>query len=254
MLSSMGKNLIFPGLAKNPIKNTPLMGYLKFGRGGQSYIARILSCSRNTVRKGAIEVSGLSSLEVRKQIGESRELSDDVKAKVGEVYDKAITQLISAAEFESKKLQYTQTRMDVPNTLVKTKDVLAQQATIAPPEAGPQTTLAQAEQALATARLTLEEAKKNVANWENEPKRRAERRTKIPEESNSAIQKLSEIDAQLAAPAPEGQATELTQATRALLLAQRRALESQIAGNTEELLFYDAATELLAARRDLAAR
>ncbi len=43
---------------------------LKFGRGGQSHIARILGCSRNTVRKGATEVSGLSSPEVREKIGE----------------------------------------------------------------------------------------------------------------------------------------------------------------------------------------
>ncbi len=203
---------------------------------------------------GAAQLTLEGLQAVKKKIGESTELSDDVKAKVGEVYDKAIVQLTSANDFESKKQQYSQTRADVPNTLVKTKDLLAQQATIAPPEAGPQITLAQAEQALAVARLALEEARKNVANWENEPKRRAERRTKIPEESNSAIQRLSEIDAQLAAPVPEGQAAELMQANRTLLLAQQRAIGSQIASNTEELLFYDAAVGLLATRRDLAAR
>ena len=201
---------------------------------------------------GAAQLTLEGLQTARKKINESKELSDDIKAKVGELYDKAIAQLTSATEFESKKQQYGQTRTDVPNTLVKTKDLLAQQATVALPEAGPEITLAQAEQALAAARLALEEVKKNAANWENEPKRRAERRTKIPEESNSAKQKLDEIDTQLAIPAPEGQATELTQANRTLLLAQKRAVESQIASNTEELLFYDTATNLLAARRDLA--
>ncbi|MFC1635570.1 mechanosensitive ion channel domain-containing protein [Planctomycetota bacterium] len=191
---------------------------------------------------------------IRKQINESQELSEEVKAKIGDVYDKAIAQLTSAAEYEEKKQRYNQTRKEVPGTLAKTKELLAQQATIAPPEAGPQTTLIQAEQALTAARLALEEAKKNVENWENEPKRRAERRTRIPEESNNAKQKLDEISTQLAAPVTEGQAAELAQANRALLLAQQRALESQIASNTEELLFYDAAGDLLAARRDLAAR
>ena len=33
---------------------------LKFGHGGRSYIAEVLGCSRNTVSKGACEVSGLS--------------------------------------------------------------------------------------------------------------------------------------------------------------------------------------------------
>jgi len=191
---------------------------------------------------------------IRKQINESQELSDEVKAKVGEIYDKAIAQLTSVAEFEKKKQQYSQMRKEVPGTLAKIKELLAQQATIVPPEAGPQTTLTQAEQALTAAQLALEEAKKNVTNWESEPKKRAERRTRIPEESNSARQKLDEVGVQLDVPVIQGQAVELAQANRALLLAQQRALESQIAGNTEELLFYDAAGDLLAARRDLTAR
>jgi hypothetical protein len=42
---------------------------LKLGHGGQHYIARVLGCSRRTVRKGAQEVSGLSNREVMEQIG-----------------------------------------------------------------------------------------------------------------------------------------------------------------------------------------
>ncbi len=195
----------------------------------------------------------------KKQIVESQQLSDEVKTKAGEVYDKAIAQLKSATEFDERKQQYSQARKDVPDTLAKTKELLAQlapegQAAIALPQAGPETTLTQAEQNLTAAKLALDEAKKNVANWENEPKRRAERRTKIPEESSTAKQKLDEAKAKLATPATEGQAAELTQANQTLLLAQQRALENQIAANTEELLFYDAAGDLLAARRDLAAR
>jgi len=41
---------------------------LKLGRGGRSYIARILECSRCTVSKGAQEVSGLSGKEVYERI------------------------------------------------------------------------------------------------------------------------------------------------------------------------------------------
>ena len=42
---------------------------LKLGHGGQHYIARVLGCSRRTVRKGAQEVSGLSNQAVMAQIG-----------------------------------------------------------------------------------------------------------------------------------------------------------------------------------------
>ncbi|MBN2593723.1 MAG: mechanosensitive ion channel, partial [Sedimentisphaerales bacterium] len=169
-------------------------------------------------------------------------------------YDKAIAQLKLTADFEFNKQQYNQRRIDIPATLAKIKESIAGLATVAQPEAAPEITLAQSEQALTAANAILEEAKKNVATWENEPKRRAERRTKIPEETNAAKQNLEQVKSKLAVPDAEGQKTELTQANRTLLLTQQRTLESQIAANTEELLFYDAAGDLLSARRDLAAR
>jgi len=45
---------------------------LKFGHGGKEYIAQMLGCSRNTVSKGALEASGLSSREVHQQIGKDQ--------------------------------------------------------------------------------------------------------------------------------------------------------------------------------------
>jgi hypothetical protein len=41
---------------------------LRFGPGGRSYIARVLGCSRNTVSKGAYEVSDLPTREVEQRI------------------------------------------------------------------------------------------------------------------------------------------------------------------------------------------
>src|SRR5512134_3278325 len=41
---------------------------LRVGSGGRSYIARVLGCSRNTVSKGAREVSGLPTHEVKQLI------------------------------------------------------------------------------------------------------------------------------------------------------------------------------------------
>ncbi|MFH1881934.1 MAG: hypothetical protein ABIL62_04390 [Planctomycetota bacterium] len=177
----------------------------------------------------------------KKQITESQELSDEVKAKIGEVYDKAIAQLKSAAEFEAKRQQYSQARKDTPGSLAKFKELLAAQAGAAAPEAGPETTQTQAEQAFVTARLNLEEAKKNVVNLENEPKRRAERKTKIPEETSTIKKMLDDVKSKLATGATEGQTIEMAQPNRTLLLAQQRSCESQIATNTEELLFYEAA-------------
>ncbi|MHC4745249.1 MAG: hypothetical protein ACYS8Z_25320, partial [Planctomycetota bacterium] len=150
----------------------------------------------------------LTAEEIQRQkgkIAESQELSEDVKAKIVETYDKALAQLKSASELETRRQQYSQQRNSAPANLAKTKELLEAQEPAAKPEISAEITLTEAEQALATARLNLEEARKNVAKWELEPKTRADRRTKIPEESNSARQKLEEVAAELAAPAAEGQ-------------------------------------------------
>lgn len=42
---------------------------LQLGRGGQNYIAKVLGCSKRTVRKGAVEVSELSMREANDTIG-----------------------------------------------------------------------------------------------------------------------------------------------------------------------------------------
>jgi len=41
---------------------------LRFGQGGRIYIAQVLGCSRNTVSKGAREVSGLPKRAVEQRI------------------------------------------------------------------------------------------------------------------------------------------------------------------------------------------
>lgn len=41
---------------------------LKLGHGGQKYIAKVLGCSRGTVKKGACEVSNLPAQEVDRRI------------------------------------------------------------------------------------------------------------------------------------------------------------------------------------------
>lgn len=45
------------------------MGALILGHGGQNYIAKILGCSKKTVRKGAVEVAKLPLRTVQELIG-----------------------------------------------------------------------------------------------------------------------------------------------------------------------------------------
>jgi potassium efflux system protein len=190
----------------------------------------------------------------KKNISDSKELSDDVKAKINEVYDQAITQLQQAQKFESDVNDYSRRRKDAPVDLEKTKEDLAKQTTFTAPEVSADITLTQAEQKLTEATLALDQAKKNSEYWENEPKRRADRRAKIPEESSAATQKLDEIDKKIAAAKAEANSSQLARANLMLLAVQRRTFKAQIEANTQELLCYDARRDVLSAKRDLASR
>jgi potassium efflux system protein len=192
--------------------------------------------------------------EQKKKISDSKELSDDLKTKINDVYDQAIAQLKQALEFEVKTKDFIQRRIDAPADLEKTKEDLAKQATFTPPQVPADTTLTQAEQKLTEATLALDQAKKNSEYWENEPKRRADRRAKIPEESSTATQKLDEIDKKIATAKAEANSSPLAQANLMLLAVQRRTYKAQIEANTQELLCYDARRDVLSAKRDLASR
>lgn len=101
--------------------------------------------------------------------------------------------------------------------------------------------------------VALEEAKRTVENLEAEPKRRAERRTKIPEETSAARQRLEELKTQLAE-AGEIEVLALSQGTHTLLELERSVLQTRLDMNTDEILSYDATSDLLATQRDMAAR
>ena len=190
----------------------------------------------------------------RRQAADSADLADDVKSRLAEVYDRAIAHWKLAEELAGRRNHYSQTAKTAPQDLAEIKSLLAQPATTARLTAAPDMSLTEAEQKLTQTTVLLEEIKKKAAELESEPKRRAERRTKIPEESNSARQQLDEIQQKLTTAAGQDQPSALTQANRIALELQRKALEARIAANTDELVFYDTTNDLLAGQRDLAAR
>lgn len=203
---------------------------------------------------GAAAKPTLEELQTRrKQVADSTDLADDAKTRLLETYDKAIAQLKLAEELRAKREQYSQIAKAAPQTLAEIKSTLAQPAAAALPTVASDMPLAEAEQKLTQTTTDLEEARKKAAELENEPKRRADRRTKIPEETNAAKQQLEEIQKELAASAQE-QVSALAQTNRLLLRLRQEALEARITTNADELVAYDATKDLLAAQRDLAAR
>ncbi len=190
----------------------------------------------------------------KKQIAESPDLTDEVRTRLAEIYDKAIAQLELTRQLEAARKKYAAAREQAPANIEKIQEMLAQAPADDDVELAKDLTLEKAEQALTQANLKLTEVRKQVAELEAEPALRADRRTTIPQESSAAKQQLEQIAGELAALPADDQATPIDQARRTLLSLQQRALQSRIEASKEELLSYDATNDLLAAQRDLAAR
>jgi len=196
----------------------------------------------------------VESLQARKtQIAESQDLSDELKVKLGDIYDKAIAQLRLAGELKTKRKQFDEAVKSAPDKLKSLREALVQPASDAGIQVPAELTLSQAEQSLTQANVALEEARRTAENLEAEPKKRAERRTKIPEETSAARQRLEELKAKLAE-AGEGQVSALSQGTRTLLQLEQNVLRARVDANADEILSYDATSDLLAAQRDMASR
>jgi len=212
------------------------------------------SALMETVAPAAASEITVEILQTRKrQAVGSPDLSDEVKAKLAEVYDKAIAQLQFAGDLKAKRKQYSDTVKNAPEKLKSVRDTLDQIPADPSVQAPADLTLAQAEQSLAQATVALDEAKRTADNLEAEPKRRAERRTKIPEETNAARQRLDEIKSLLTGDAATGTSA-MSQANQTLLQLEQNVLQARLDANTDEILSYDATSDLLAAQRDLAAR
>ncbi|MBN1124992.1 MAG: mechanosensitive ion channel [Sedimentisphaerales bacterium] len=197
----------------------------------------------------------IESLEsFKKTVTDSSNLEQEQKTKLLEIYDQAIAQLKAAEESLVKKEQYLQVRQAVPSELERIKGLLAEPMPEQVASAPTDMTLQDMEQARTQAKVQYDEAKKNSDTLENEPRRRAERRTKIPEEVNAAQEQLTQLREKLTTVITDPKPTEIPTANRYLQQTQVRSLEARIESITEERLFYDAAPNLLAARRDLATR
>ncbi|MEN6426055.1 MAG: mechanosensitive ion channel domain-containing protein [Phycisphaerales bacterium] len=189
----------------------------------------------------------------RKQAAESTDLSDEVKARLAEIYDRAIAQFRLATELKAKRKQFNDAVKGAPEKLASIRATLEQPAPESSIQVPADLTLPQAEQSLTQATAALDEAKRTADNLEAEPKRRAERKTRIPEETNAARQRLEEIKTRLGE-AEQMQVAAMSQGVQTLLQLERAALQAQLDANADEVLSYDATNDLLAAQRDLAAR
>jgi potassium efflux system protein len=188
------------------------------------------------------------------KLPENKDLDPTLKTRLTEVYGKTLELLQTTVEAQARRERYLKQAKDVPQALQSLQVDLNGPAPKAPPELCAETTLTEAQQQLTQLENQLAEAQKSLKEWQDEPKRRIDRRTEIARLIENCKMEMQDVEEQLAAKPPADEVPELTAAGRQLLNAKQMSLEAECAAAQAELRFYEAAGELLPIRRDLAAR
>ena len=171
------------------------------------------------------------------------------------IYEQARVQLNNTNKNQTLIDEFRNLRISAPERLITIKEqIQGIPSEVKTQEPYEDWSLTQVEQQYTQMQVALEKAKKDMSERENDAKRRTERRTEISKETAQANEQLQEIKRQLNAKPEEQAAPELLQARRTLLLLTEKAWQKKFESNTEEILSYDVRGDLLAARRDLAAR
>lgn len=190
----------------------------------------------------------------RLSVLDAAEVDDATRTAAVNLYRQAREQLEQAAVWAQRAADYEQKTADAPALL----DTI--RAELATPPSDPylgiteETTLAQIEQARIEAEAQLADTRTRAEDLEAEPRRRGERRAALATDIADTRARLTELSDALAAPPAGDEPVPLSQARRALSLAQRAALRGALLAHQNETASYDARTNLLPARRDRAQR
>ena len=167
----------------------------------------------------------------------------------------ATSQVRRSFDFAAKAAEYERVVQQAPSILDSIKAELAVSPALPKPDVPADTSLPQLEQLLTQAEADLTTAEKRAAELESEVKERADRRGELPELIADANDRLRELKEQRGHVLNGGDESPLlAQARRYDVLSRRQAIESELLSHEKEILSYDARRELLAARRDRAAR
>jgi potassium efflux system protein len=202
----------------------------------------------------AVELT-VEAIEARiKQVEETADLDEALKAKILEAYRQALEQLRIQGQWKETADEFEQKKRDAPRALEEIGVELARPAAEPEPEVPDGASLEQLEQLLAQQEAALSSLESAVAALEGERQRRADRKLTIPTDTASARQKLDEVTTELGAAPPPDEPPALTLARRMLLTVRKAAYEQEMDAYEKEVLSYEARGDLLTARWDLAAR
>lgn len=175
----------------------------------------------------------------------------EVLKQVLSLYDQAKTHLDKAAEFRKQLERFRSLQKNVKQLVEEQNRELKKP--IADPEAdvNSETKLAELEQRLASAQQAEATAQKTLSDLERERKRRATRRTEVPERISAAKKELAAVKA--AKPAV-GQPPEVQKAQQTVQQSKYIELRAEIAALQAEIPTYDITTTLLNLQIQVAGR
>ncbi|WP_161488052.1 mechanosensitive ion channel domain-containing protein [Sedimentisphaera cyanobacteriorum] len=191
--------------------------------------------------------------QAKQRITDNKEMKEEDKSKYLEIYNSIIEQAELFKQYNAEKESFLNMQKNAASELEKVKGSLEKIKEESAELAAEGKAVSELETLLAEANMNLESARETSTKLENEPKRRAERRTQIPEQRKQIKESISELNEKLSQLPAESEQDELIEANRKLLKAKLKAQNAKLDSLAEELKAYEATSEILALRRDLAA-
>ncbi|MCW5777522.1 MAG: mechanosensitive ion channel [Phycisphaeraceae bacterium] len=185
-------------------------------------------------------------------LAERTDLPETARTELTGLLQQTMDALRSAQGFEAQIAEYDRLIAESPALLERIRAELSDPPPAPVVDLPAGATVQEAEQRLADAQAELAAAREELARLEAEPERRSQRRTEIAQLVAQGRARLAELDERISlVPASED---EVERARLDLLLAQRRALASEITSYEKERGRYDARREVLPEQRNRAAR
>ncbi len=219
------------GFAQEPTKETPPS-------------ALVAAAPQETVDAASINAA-IAQLQANTELDEAN------RATALQLYQTALKRLESRDQAARKIAEYDQAIQTAGQALQDTKREIQQLASTRPtiPFGLPASQLEQRRVQLQT---EVDAQRKRFDQLTDEPTRRRNRLAELPGLVQQAQTQLGEVNAQLETAAPPGENSEVTQARRTQLRAQKLALQVELDRLNREQLFYTATAELLPEQRALA--
>ena len=189
-----------------------------------------------------------------KQVEDSHDLDESLKAKIRDYYQQALRELDSAQTWLAGAARFEQMAASAPADLAATKAELDKLPAKPSSETADDIALPQIDQLISKKQSELDEHRAAIGRIGG----RTQAPRKPPRGYTQVVQcrqgTVCPIGRTTPGPRPGRRAGPLTGPRRALLLCQRKATECEIQAFDKEIAAYEATAELLPVRRDLSAR